>query len=576
MPMVEMRIAPKPVLAIQPQAKPSSSSSGGSIFQTPVVLSPRRAVRRKRRIAATNPSLGLGNKPTNYQPSHSLPFKQFEGRYFELFRIQTACELSGYFNSTFWAQRVLQECHSELAIRHAVIALGALYNTLEQSFHLASLPQSQQPTQLESIIPHWQVAVKQYSEACNAMLLLKGESIRSFRTRLMASILLACFDSFIGDHKQAIVQIQSGLGLLAQLQKYHPNYRKPSPEDYIEDDLLVMFTRLAIQAKSYDMAFHFPQPYVIRLATQSQEPSEGSSPTSSSSTPELPSPVSLPTRFESLVEARLAGDRLNEKLLRFIERLQMAKNNPSNVLPASWKQYGMALKGEMESWAEAFAPIFESRHDPKTTDLEKSGIAALKMFQINGDILFLMMFCDTEVKFDAFLPQFKTVVELGWEAVQADEKRAATDHCRSPSSCPHRHTTTEKDGKVSVGHVKPSFSADLGIVPPLYVVATKCRDPRIRRQAVQLLRSSARREGMWDSELAANIGQWVMEIEEFDGRRPTKDLQYPTNPIPEERRVMVKSVDFDLRARVADIRVGTRALYGGMPDARLKATRITW
>lgn len=79
---------------------------------------------------------------------------------------------------------------------------------------------------------------------------------------------------------------------------------------------------------------------------------------------------------------------------------------------------------------------------------------------------------------------------------------------------------------------------------------------------------------MWDSELAANIGQWIMEVEEFDETTPPGTM--PTRPIPEEKRVMVKTVDFDLRARFADLRVGTRALYDGCPDDRFRKTRITW
>lgn len=130
--------------------------------------------------------------------------------YFDLFHVQTASQLSGYFNSTFWSQRVLQECHSERAVRHAVVALGALYKTLEQSW-------VGKMSQMDSVLSHWQAAVKQYSDACNAMLLISGETLRSHRTRLIASILLAYFDSFIGDHKQAIVQIQTGLGLLERL-----------------------------------------------------------------------------------------------------------------------------------------------------------------------------------------------------------------------------------------------------------------------------------------------------------------------------------------------------------------------
>ncbi|EQK97711.1 C6 zinc finger domain protein [Ophiocordyceps sinensis CO18] len=517
-PVAEVRIAPKPVVALL-QRQPG-------LLQRPTILPPRR--QRKRLLHVAGASLSV------HQPSIALSLHHAEALYFDLFRLQTASELSGYFNSSFWGHRVLQECHSEVAIRHAVIALGALYKTLEQSSQPA-LPAGSVANlnRINSIRSHWQVAVKQYSEACNAMLLLHGENLLHHRTRLMASVLLSCFDSFIGDHKQAIVQIQTGLGLLERLHHSHPHYQSPSPAGYIEEDLVVIFVRLAIQAKSYDMAFHFPQPYVIRLAAQGQR-AEGT-PTSETTSPGSSLPEApIPYRFGSIMEARLASDKLCEKLLRFIERLQIAKNDPSNVLPASWKQYGLSFKHQLDSWTEAFEPIFRSRLDPGVGHLEKSGISALKMFQINTNILFMMMFCDTEVQFDAFLPHFKAVVKLGWEVVGAQERRAVAQPCPNPSMCQH-----------------PGAS-----------------------RAIQLLRSSARREGMWDSELAANIGEWIMQVEEFDDQVAPGTV--PTRPIPEEKRVMVKTVDFDLRARFADVRVGTRALYDGCPDDRFRKTRLTW
>ncbi|KJZ74242.1 hypothetical protein HIM_06473 [Hirsutella minnesotensis 3608] len=565
-PISEIRIAPKPVMTLL-QVQPTPAASTG-IIRSPVVLPPRRPNRR-RRVA---PEARINDlSPTIYQPSGNLRLDGTECLYFDLFRVQTASELSGYFNSTFWAQRVLQECHFEGAIRHAVIALGALYKTLELSSYRGAANQVARTSEMDSVMLHWQVAVKQYSEAINAMVLLDGENMPHHRTRLMASILLACFDSFIGDHKQAIRQIQNGLLLLEQVRNHHPLYPSRSSDGYIEQDLVVMFTRLAIQAKSYDMAFHFPQPYVIRLAPQGQStaPSPSSDTTSTASSP---SDSSAPIQFESILDARLASDRLCEKLLRFIERLQIAKNNPSNVLPASWKQYGLSFKDQLDAWSEAFEPIFRSRLDPGIDPLEKSGISALKMFQINTNILFMMMFCDTEVQFDAFQRHFEDIVKLGWEVVSADERRAAAK--RYPSYTTTQHPSNTYSGNSPLSHIRPSFSADVGIVPPLFVVATKCREPNIRRQAIQLLRSSARREGMWDSELAANIGQWIMQVEEYDDQAPWGTI--PSSPIPEERRIMVKSVDFDLRERFAVMRVGTRALYGGMPDNRFRETRLTW
>ncbi|KAK2593025.1 hypothetical protein QQS21_009279 [Conoideocrella luteorostrata] len=580
---IDVRIAPKPVLALRPQTKGPIITPMGITNAT--VLPPRRASRGKRRAWAaqqaqvTQRALDVASSPTIQQPLSTLPLQQDEGLYFQLFREQTASQMSGYFNSTFWAQCVLQECHAETAIRHAVVALGALYKTLEQTFYLPTMPPERRDMHISSLVRHWQVAFKQYSEAVKSTLLLNGQSLRAYRTRLMASILLACFDSFVGDHKPAILQIQSGLRMLEHLQSQYPDHRVPRPEGYIEDELLNIFTRLAIQAKSYDMAFHFPQPYVIQLAPP-QPPSPGSSPPSSDiGSPGSPSSIVIPIYFETLLDARLASDKLCTRLLKFIERLQIAKNNTSNVLPASWREFGIELKAELDAWSRAFEHIFQSRLNPQLSHIEKAGISALKMFQINSDVLFLMMFCDTEVHFDAFYPHFKNIVSLGWEVVAAEERKAAAEMCRNPENCQHsQHVDSQgafTAGQFNPSHIKPSFSADLGIVPPLYVVATKCREPNLRRQAIQLLRSSARREGMWDSELAANIGDWVMRIEELDETMPVLQHQV-ARPIPEERRVMVKSVDFNLRSRSAYLRVGTRAVHEGQADSRVKTTRITW
>ncbi|EGX96722.1 mercuric reductase, putative [Cordyceps militaris CM01] len=526
-----------------------------------------------------------------HRPSIALPLQPAEIMYFELFRLHTASQLSGYFNSNFWTQRVLQECHNESAVRHSVVALGALYKTLELSFEAPYDVDLQYHSNF--IMAHWQVAVKQYSEACNAVLSIKGDTVYSHNTRLVAIILLACFDSFIGDHKQAIIQIQTGLGILGQLQGRRSTNLLTALDD-TPDELVTLFGRLAIQAKSYDLAFHFPQPYVIKLGSTTEHPD---SPRSGRSSPSV---IGSPPRegvFETLAEARLASDKLCMALMMFVEQLHAAKTNPSYVLPAAWKVYGMGLKDRLTAWSDAFEPILMSRYNPDMPYIERAGIAALKMSQINTNVIFLMLFCDNEMQFDSFNPHFKMIVDLGWEVVGADECRFAAEFsAQTPGQPQYAHGTRGafKAGKYGAGRLKPSFSAELGIVPPLFVVATKCRDPWLRRQAIQLLKSSARREGMWDSELTSNIATWVMQLEEQGvpgggaaGVPPALD---PRNPmagytdaqgvvqrtIPDDRRIMLKAADFDLRSRYADIIVGTRAVYNGSLDVRLQRTRITW
>jgi len=58
------------------------------------------------------------------------------------------------------------------------------------------------------------------------------------------------------------------------------------------------------------------------------------------------------------------------------------------------------------------------------------------------------------------------------------------------------------------------FTMDLGIVGCLYDTARVCRDPLLRRKAIQLLRQSPCREGLWDSHLAASTATRQMELEE--------------------------------------------------------------
>lgn len=567
-----------------------------------------------------------------YTPSLVLPYSQREGMYFELFRLQTASELSGFFDDKFWSRSVLIECQSSSAIRHAVVALGALYKTLETT--TASPPGSPSDTTAssdvsETVASHWEVALNHYSSACRTLALMNPNSECTHRTTLMASVLLACFDSFIGDHKQAIVQIQNGMSLLHRIRAGNTDssgqksavgsdaqqqpqqlwqlliQRQPNTLP-IEEELLQMFTRLAIQAKSYDLAFHFPQPYVIQFLPPTAIPApdlsssaasppsdEAASPGASSDNGSTGSVIEvlLPQQFTSLREARLAWDAICESFFCFTESMAPYATAPPNLLPKYMRGYGKHLAQNVDSWSNAFEPLLASRLQPGVSSQEKAAIAVLKMFQIMGQILYLMTFNHNEMQFDTFRPQFENIIALAWEVVGDEEQRAAMSRCPDRSHCAHNHRGPKDPGyyhsHCRTSHIKASFSANLGIVPPLYVVATKSRDRVLRRQAIQLLRSSARREGMWDSELMARVGTWVMNIEE-EGvddvpvmAGPTGPIPRPDNPslwtpIPAENRILVRSCEFDLRGHTAMLRCGTRDNMPGQVDKRAQATYIRW
>ncbi|KAH8173979.1 C6 zinc finger domain protein [Sarocladium implicatum] len=555
--------------------------------------------------------------------------------YFQIFQRQTARELSGYFDSSFYTERVLEACNTEAAIRHAAIALGALQKTLEQPEKNSNSPTDASRAHEEQL-RHWQVAVRQYSEACNAMMAMRDPDPISLRTQLMASVLLASFDSFIGDFRQAISQIQSGLDLLerirfiARLPAYGIATGTP------EEELTIIFMRMAIQAKSYDLSFHFPEPYVVRFTSPAQHQARlqrlnqpdrqqaldpnlhdqnphSLTPGAGSNAPAATPSASLSSSqpFSTVHEARLAHDRLNERLVRFQESLNIRPKERSRMaMPPSWLQEIGFFKEQLVAWALAFEPLFQSRHAPNFTRKERARVSALKLAHLTAKVISAVQFSSSEIVFDDHYGVFQSMVDLVMEFVQEEEAEGAAI-CQNESAFCHHQRQLPADyisaGVFSPCHIKPTFSMDQGIVAPLFVIATKCRVPVLRRQAIELLKGCGRREGMWDSELTARISHWIMTLEEilpdglgsepspgnvgtpspYDDRRPKDSAGYyndlrafmalsARDAVPAEKRVTLKSVDFDLRARRAVVSVGTRDSPEDLPDLRYRSTRITW
>ncbi|KAH8600109.1 hypothetical protein B0O99DRAFT_503521 [Bisporella sp. PMI_857] len=586
---VAIPIAPRPAPAEQAQSPQITKK----IIRKP--LPPRPA----RKSQPTPPATPVKEEEqplsaTLYQ-LRGFSLNQQEGQYFQIFRTKTAGELSGFFDSEFWTRSVLQESHSEASIRHAVVALGALYKTLEKMAESPPGSPEANPTyHVDSATSHYNFALQQYSNAVTRLRESIGSNeIRSNRTILMSIVLFTCFQSFTGDHKAAITQIQSGLGLLEERRQdsRQPLVRRQG--DVVEDELVQMFTRLAVQAKSYDMAFHFPEPYVIQLSPKSREPL---SPDASPSSPDVDSDCSLdshiPEVFANTQEAREALDSLCERIMRFKEQLSNFYPAPGRILPASIISSGAGFKRQLEQWGAAFEPLFKSRRNQGNT--ERAGINVLKMISIMTTILFVMGYSMTEMGFDNFMGPFREIVELANEVVVDEELSLAAARCGDSNNCRHKRAHGMRgfqdqfvglatqlpldhgDGGL-FSHIKASFALDIGIVAPLFVVATKCRDRKLRREAIRLLMSSPRREGMWDSILCGKVSQWIMEVEE-EGLRHFEpwDPVGANEMVPEANRVMVKQILFDLQKREAALSCGTRGTADGAYDPRTRETQIYW
>ena len=113
---------------------------------------------------------------------------------------------------------------------------------------------------------------------------------------------------------------------------------------------------------------------------------------------------------------------------------------------------------------------------------------------------------------------------------------------------------------------KAVFVFDDTLVASLFLVATRCRDCGVRKPAIELLQRHPRREGLWDSSMAAKVATWLMNAEEegmVDGH------------IPEAARLRIVKTDLKLSERTAVIRCSKLVEETG-ERVEMEDVTLTW
>lgn len=262
----------------------------------------------------------------------------------------------------------------------------------------------------------------------------------------------------------------------------------------------------------------------------------------------LPFLQMLPLVFDSVKQARQYWDLIVEATM-----LWRASSHPNgfstlgfgeNNIRASQRRsssFSQRIKQELqvymtttEGWLQSFQPLFErSRAQKGTKEFLGASILMIKYLSWRFTLPRLEQ-CDTYE--DEFLPGYITVVDLAQGLLEADLTNRIKD--------------------------KPIFIFDDRLVAGLFLVATGCRERRVRRQAINLLRKYPRREGLWDSSMAAKVATWFMEAEEegLEG-----------DSIPPSARLNIVKNDFVLSERKAVVRCSK--IFG---TATLPEVTLTW
>jgi hypothetical protein len=133
------------------------------------------------------------------KPYPSAPFPPQEVTHFDYFRLVCVRNFSGYFENRLWESLFLQLSHSEQSIRHAVVAIGALYRQI--------VHQSYDSGEEASIY---------YGKAQKVLNQRLGNSDSSWEIALFGSILFMVFEVLRGSDVGALKHLEGALRLMKE------------------------------------------------------------------------------------------------------------------------------------------------------------------------------------------------------------------------------------------------------------------------------------------------------------------------------------------------------------------------
>jgi len=389
-------------------------------------------------------------------------------RCFDFFRFRTAIELAGPFDRYgIWNTIMLQAAHADSTILHATLALGALHESFanHQDPHAATC----------------EYAVQHYNRAIERVIKLDfASSADNFDIVLMTSIIFSAFESLRGHLKLALTHIASGAKILAEID---PKTGSPRKGFLPRDIFIPTFTRLENQITEIDEKS--PGPKIKSL-------------------PKRPLPL-LPERFAVIIDAQIAFDCFLNCLWRLL--LPIQPGDPLDESIGKTQEEIQRLIAYFSDWCTLFDQSGFPETDPAVLIL-RTNMQQLHILRLGG-------FGTGEMVWDAYNPEFEKLLGYIDQLMTTTSYLAPNDPVRTANSLnvPGQHSAQSNRAS------KPTFTFNLGIIAPLYFTSTRCRDPLIRRRAMCILSNCNRKEGIWDSSIAAGIAERIIFVEESNAIR---------------------------------------------------------
>lgn len=396
-----------------------------------------------------------------------------ERRGFLYFKARTVCKIFGQRDASDWIPILLHFGHAEPAVKHSIIALASLHESLEPASSMMFLRKPREYVTNTAQI----VALKHYNKAIRFLRIEPLNMSSRPEILMILCILFICFEQFRSADAACVTHLMAGFKLLGWWRTLTSNYTKlrsfSKPTlDLINTKVTPVLQRLRVQfALCMDSRHEFKN--VADL-------------------PYFPAPP-IPSSYSSLDRARTDFDRAMNYAFCTL------RHDQTNGTEFATQDV-LGILGRWKSALDASSPFGQS------SILQSYTHKLLDLYYHASVIIISTYATEVETIFDDYTPRFQSIIYLAEELV-------------------HYWKKTPQDYGLL-------FSFDLGITPPMFFVASRCRDSQIRRKAVDIMLESPYYHGAWQDQYSGLCAQRIVELEEL-GLENTGNGVY----LPEHRRI---------------------------------------
>lgn len=429
---------------------------------------------------------GLGRQLPNPSLTRNANAPE-EARALQFYRERTALKLSDHSHSEFWLRLVPQVSYSDLAVKHMIVTLASI----EEALDTAPDPW-----------PCFGRCLKHHSKAIGWI--TRTTPAPTVEVVLIFSVLFATYYNMQGKSSQALDHVENGFKIIHEWRGSQATHPEPSVTDasseMIENQIGPMFAQLEEQ-----------------IADLHSTPDKGTMKSAKEISQSQLLPFLMPRAFGSFEEARKYLRGVMSLVTHAMQLYSLFPNQNLDSVRA------MQARNYLDDWLRSFEACKKAQsHQPFGNNISTTCML-LEIHHRAFRIMLESFSAQDEMKFDNFYADFVFVLAQS-EALVSQQ--------------------LSDSGSVNEKDINESRSTDdvrrFGLIPPLFLAATRCRVPHLRRQALSLLRSLQSADRVWNSNSAARIAEQVMLIEERGLDMVRRNAQ-----IGDHRRIRLSSAEFD-------------------------------